>query len=148
MGRKICHLLLFLMLILPLSYVEQQKTRHRQPALNTPPGLDPLHFCHTSKASPNNFDAVYNNKEYALFSSQRLLRSHLIRPKEAVEPAKTGSRSLQDSSGCGRFTLAKLADPCRRESRNTAGISDSLRRRPAPSQSTPTTPDTTRSNTK
>lgn len=67
----------------------------------------------------------------AVFNSETTLRSHLIRPKDTVDPAKQGAE---------RLTLAKLADLCRRELRNKTGISDPLRLGSPPSQSTPTTP--------
>ena len=43
-----------------------------------------------SKAYTNNFAAAYKKKAYVLFSSRRLitLRLHIVRPKDAVEPAK------------------------------------------------------------
>ena len=58
-----------------------------------------------SKAYTNNFAAAYNKKAYVLFSSRRLitLRLHIVRPKDAVEPAKQ------------RMASARLEDLCKTE---------------------------------
>ncbi|KAL9986793.1 hypothetical protein ACROYT_G000991 [Oculina patagonica] len=45
---------------------------NRAPVLSLQPSLNPLRFCPMSKVFPNNLDAAYNNKAYALFSSRKL----------------------------------------------------------------------------
>ena len=71
------------------------------------------------------------------------LRSHLVYAR-SMPP--TQLNRMASSTGfpvsAERFTSMKLADLCRRESRNMTGISDSPRRRLPPCQSTPTTTDT------
>ena len=45
-----------------------------------------------SKAFPNNFFTAYNNKTYAVirtfFQVGDYIKSHLVRPKDTVDPAK------------------------------------------------------------
>ena len=66
----------------------------------------------------------------AVFKSETTLRSQLVRPKDAVDPANTDGVV------------------CKTELRSTFETSDSSIPRPPPFQSMPTTPDTSHSGTK
>ena len=56
-----------------------------------------------SKAYRNNFAAAYSNKTYALFSSQ----SHLVRPKDAVEPTKQDGVVYRIPCECGKVYIGE-----------------------------------------
>ena len=78
-GENICHLFLFLMLILFLSCRKSPRPQNQTPVLNLRPSSNLLRFYPMSKVCQNNFTAAQNNKAcksynfflmYVLFSSQ------------------------------------------------------------------------------
>ena len=83
----------------------------------------------------------------AVFKSETALRSHLARPKDAVESTKQDGVVYKIPSECGKSTLARLANPYRTQLRNIIKTSDQPAPRPPSFQSTPTTLDITHSGT-
>ena len=67
-----------------------------------------LRFYPMSKAYPNNFAAAYSNKAYALFSSRR---SHLVQPKDAVEPTKQDGVVNRIPCECGEVYIGETGRP-------------------------------------
>ena len=80
------------MVIIFLSCRNSPRPEDQTTVPNPPSSSKLLRFYLMSKVCPNNFAVPYNNKAYALFSSRRLrllkLRSHLVRPEDAVDSAK------------------------------------------------------------
>ena len=60
-----------------------------------------------SKVCPNSFAVAYNNKAYALFS----IRSQLIRPKDAVDPAKQDGVVYRIPCECGKVYIGETGRP-------------------------------------
>ena len=85
-----------------------------------------------------------------VFKSDTTFRSHLVRPKDTVNPAKQdGVVYWGFPVSSVKFTSTKLGDLCRKESvRNTIGIFDPPVPRLLPFQSTPTRPVTIRFGTR
>ena len=84
---------------------------------------------------------------HTVFKSETTLRSHLVRPKDTVDPAK------QDGMVCRipyaeKSTSGKQEDLCMGESKNTTGIYDSPVLRPPPFLSAPARPAITRFGTR
>ena len=80
---------------------------------------------------------------HTVFKSETTLRSHLVRPKDTVDPAKQDGVVYRIPCECGKSISGKQEDLCMRESKNTTGIYDSPAPRPPPFLSTPTRPATT-----
>ena len=65
-----------------------------------------------SKVCSNIFAVVYNNKAYALFSrSGTTLRSQLLRPKDAVDPAKQDGVVYRIHCECGKVYIGETGRP-------------------------------------
>lgn len=60
----------------PSSFMQSQGNKNQE--TNCPPSSDPQQSCPMSKASPDNFAAIYNNKAYRLQQKQRAPK---VRPK-------------------------------------------------------------------
>ena len=82
-----------------------------------------------------------------VFKSETTLRSHLVRPKDTVDPAKQDGVVYRIPCECGKVYIGET-DLCMRESKNTTGIYGSPAPRPPPFLSTPTRPATTRFGTR
>lgn len=67
----------------PSSFMQSQGNKNQE--TNCPPSLDPQQSCPMSKASPDNFAAIYNNKAYRL---QRKQRAPKVRPKTRKQKPK------------------------------------------------------------
>ena len=78
----------------------------------------------------------------AVFKLETTLRSHLIRPKDAVDSAKQDGVAYRIPCEGGKVHSARLEDLCETKLRSMTETSDSPVPRPPPFQSTPTTPDT------
>ena len=70
--KNTCHLFWFLMVILFLSCRNSPRPEDQTAVPNPPSSSKLLRFYLTSKVCQENFVVPYNNKAYALFSSQRL----------------------------------------------------------------------------
>ena len=90
-----CFLFLSLTVTLFLSNRKSQRLENRVLVLSPRWSTNLVRFYTMPKAYPNNFSTAYNNKAYAVirtvFKSETTLRSHLVRSKDAVEPAKQDS---------------------------------------------------------
>ena len=84
-----------------------------------------------------------------VFKSETTLRSHLVRPKDTVDPAKQDGVVYRIPCECGKVYVGETGtDLCMRKSKNTTGIYDSPVLRPPPFLSTPTRPAITRFGTR
>ena len=77
-----------------------------------------------SKVCPNSFAVTYNNKAY-VFKSETMLRSQLVRPKDAVDPAKQDGVVYRIPCKCRKVYIGRLKDLCNTELRSTIEIFDS-----------------------
>ena len=82
----------------------------------------------------------------AVFKSKTTLRSHLVRPKDAVEPTKQDGVVYRIPCECGKVYFGETGNKI--ESKNMSETSDLPVPRPPPFQNMLTTPDTTRFGTK
>ena len=84
-----------------------------------------------------------------VFKSETTLRSHLVRPKDAVEPTKQDGMVYRIPSECGKVYIGETGRPMQDwESKNMSETSDLPLPRPPPFQNTQTTPDTAHFGTK
>ena len=74
--------------------------------------------------------------------SDTTLRSHLVRPKNTVNPAQQDGVVYRIPCECGKVYIGETGDPHRRGSNNRTGIYDSPVPRPPPFLNTPTRPAT------
>ena len=84
----------------------------------------------------------------AVFKSKTTLRSQLVRPKDAVDPAKQDGVVYKIPCECGKVYIGKTGRPMQTEFKSTIETFDSPVPRPPPFESMPTTPDTSHSGTK
>ena len=63
-----------------------------------------------SKVCPNSFAVAYNNKAY-VFKSETMLRSQLVRPKDAVDPAKQDGVVYRIPCKCGKVYIGETGRP-------------------------------------
>ena len=63
-----------------------------------------------SKVCPNSFAVTYNNKAY-VFKSETMLRSQLVRPKDAVDPAKQDGVVYRIPCECGKVYIGETGRP-------------------------------------
>ena len=85
----------------------------------------------------------------AVFKSETTLRSHLVRPKDAVNPAKQDGVVYRIPCECGKVYIGETGRPMQdTELRSMTETSDSPVLKHPPFQSTPTRPDTSHSGTK
>ena len=121
-NRTLCYLqgekytcLLFLspMVTLFLSWRKITKTRNRVPVLSSRSNTSLLRFYPMSKAYPNNSAVVYNNKAYGDYIKITFttLRLHLVRPKDAVEPAKQDGVVYRIPCNCGEVYIGETGRP-------------------------------------
>ena len=75
-------------------------------------------------------------------------RSQLVRPKDAVDPAKQDGVVYRIPCECGKVYIGETGRPMQTEFRSTIETFDSPVPRPPPFQSMPTTPDISHSGTK
>ena len=69
-----------------------------------------MRFCLMSKVCPNSFAVTYNNKAY-VFKSETMLRSQLVRPKDAVDPAKQDGVVYRIPCECGKVYIGETGRP-------------------------------------
>ena len=69
-----------------------------------------MRFCLMSKVCPNSFAVAYNNKAY-VFKSETMLRSQLVRPKDAVDPAKQDGVVYRIPCKCGKVYIGETERP-------------------------------------
>ena len=84
----------------------------------------------------------------AIFKSETTLRSQLVRPKDAVDPAKQDGVVYRIPCECSKVYIGETGRPMQTEFRSTIETFDSPVQRPPPFQSMPTTLDTSHSGTK
>ena len=103
------------MVILFLSCRNSPRPEDQTTVPNPPSSSKLLRFCLMSKVCPNNFAVPYNNKAYgpvrAVFKSETTLRSHLVRPKDAVNPAKQDGVVYRIPCECGKVYIGETGRP-------------------------------------
>ena len=106
MRKNTCHLFWFLMVIHFLSCRNLPRPENQTTVPNPPTSSRLLWFYLMSKVCSNIFAVVYNNKAYALFSrSETTLRSQLLWPKDAVDPAKQDGVVYRIHCECGKVYI-------------------------------------------
>ena len=84
----------------------------------------------------------------AIFKSDTTLRSHLVRPKDTVDPANQDGVVYRIPCECGKVYIGETGRSMQEGSKSMTGTYDSPVPRPPPFLSTPIRPATTRFGTR
>ena len=98
-----CHLCWFLTVILFLSCRNLLRPENQTTVPNPPTSSKLLRFYLMSKVCPNSFAVAYNNEATP--------RSRLLRPKDAVDPAKQAGVVYRIPRECGKVYIGETGRP-------------------------------------
>ncbi len=88
-----------------LSCRRSPRAENRTPLLNPRLSLNPLRFYPTSKVFPNNF--LQQQGVSAIFKSETTVRSHSVRPKDAVDSTKQDGVVYRIPCECGKVYIGE-----------------------------------------